>query len=150
MNAKYNQIDIKEGRARAHKAGDTLVWLYGIVVEKHIDDEPDLSYLEDTDGKSEEDIAEDKKRLRDYGTTWWTCGIKASAQIYTSQNGREWLINEVSSGGLWGIEDDSPKEHFESVARQELANLRTVLLALGFSAEEIDREENTFSWRRML
>lgn len=64
-------------------------------------------------------------------------GIRAEAEIQTSEQGKDWLINHISSGGLWGIESDSPESYFKEVAQQELAELEKLLLELNFTAEEI-------------
>ncbi len=65
-------------------------------------------------------------------------GIRAEAEIQTSDDGRHWLCNTISSGGLWGIESDSGDDYFAEVERDELAALRDALTEFGFTADEID------------
>ena len=68
--------------------------------------------------------------------------IKAEAEILTSSDkGQTWLINAVSSGGVWGIESDSDKEYFKEIADGELEELKDVLRELGFSQVECDQGE---------
>ncbi len=64
---------------------------------------------------------------------WCFIGIRAEAQIQTGSD----VVQDITSGGLWGIESDSGKEHLEETIREELANLKTELLALGFSSRAI-------------
>lgn len=63
-------------------------------------------------------------------------GIKATAEIYTSNDGKTWLINKVSSGGLWGLESDNTEGAFKEIEAEQLDELKDVLLALGFTAAE--------------
>jgi hypothetical protein len=64
---------------------------------------------------------------------WCFIGIRAQAQVQTSSD----VVQRTTSGGLWGIESDSGKDHFESIAREELAQLKTELIGLGFSRRAI-------------
>ena len=64
-------------------------------------------------------------------------GITAEAEIQTSDAGKYWLCNYISSGGLWGIESDSGEDYFKEVAENELAELEKHLLQLSFTADEI-------------
>ena len=63
-------------------------------------------------------------------------GVKATAEIYTSNDGKAWLINKVSSGGLWGIESDNEEKYLKEIEVEQLDELKDVLLALGFTAKE--------------
>lgn len=71
---------------------------------------------------------------------WGYIGIRAQARI-TTLHGRDGggcgVIQTISSGGLWGIESDSEKSYIESVQQEELAGLKSELLALGFSRRAI-------------
>ncbi len=75
---------------------------------------------------------------------WCYIGIRAEAQIQTGSD----VVQKITSGGLYGVESDSGREHIEETIREELANLKTELLALGFSKRAIAsafkniREEN--------
>ena len=63
-------------------------------------------------------------------------GISAEARVLTSTDGQNWLINTLSSGGLWGIESDAGS-YITEVEDEELENLKVVLKEYGFSDEEI-------------
>jgi hypothetical protein len=72
-------------------------------------------------------------------------GIRAEAD-YTLTGS---VMQEASSGGLWGIESDSSPEYIAEVEAEELAELRKQLAAIGFSSraisaafKTIEREEN--------
>jgi hypothetical protein len=65
--------------------------------------------------------------------SWCYIGIRAEAEIQTGSD----VVQDITSGGLWGIESDSGKEHIAETIREELANLKTELLALGFSKRAI-------------
>jgi hypothetical protein len=64
-------------------------------------------------------------------------GISAEAKVLTSTDGENWLINTLSSGGLWGIESDGEKSYIKDVEEEELEHLKDVLKEYGFSEEEI-------------
>lgn len=63
-------------------------------------------------------------------------GIKAEAHVQFIEHG---TVQEIQSSGLWGIESDSGQEYFDSVAAQQLAELRCELEAVGFTTDEIDQ-----------
>ena len=82
---------------------------------------------------------QDYERMEAYNDEHWNMmGIRAQAEIHTSTNGTDWLINRISSGGLWGIESDSDKSYLATIARDEMSELKTTLLELGFSETEIE------------
>lgn len=74
----------------------------------------------------------EKGNLIDYG-------IKAEAEIRTSYNGKDWLINEVRSGGLWGISSDSDESYFTEIESEQLEELKDLLLEFGFTKKEINK-----------
>jgi hypothetical protein len=47
-------------------------------------------------------------------------------------------IQEVRSGGLWGIESDSDQSYFAEIEKEELSSLVTILEELGFERTAID------------
>jgi hypothetical protein len=69
-------------------------------------------------------------------------GIKAVATIHTSHDGNSWLINRITSGGVWGIEQGykGDEEDIQSIIEEQKDELRDVLLALDFPADEIDEK----------
>ena len=64
---------------------------------------------------------------------WCYIGIRAEANVQTGSS----IVQEITSGGLCGIESDSGKEHITETIQEELASLKTELLALGFSKRAI-------------
>lgn len=78
----------------------------------------------------------DNGELQDYG-------VKAEAEILTSDDGRNWLINKVSSGGLWGLSSDGTVEEFEDEAENQKMELIDVLQEFGFTIQEIEAVNTT-------
>jgi hypothetical protein len=70
--------------------------------------------------------------------------ISAVASIATSDDGKTWLMNEISSGGLYGIEIDSDESYLQGITAEQIAELRKTLLALGFTGEELNAAEITY------
>lgn len=75
---------------------------------------------------------------------WCYIGIRAEAEVVsggvqgrTSNGSPVHTIQQIRSGGLWGIESDSDRSYLEEVQKDELASLKTELLALGFSKRAI-------------
>lgn len=64
---------------------------------------------------------------------WQYIGIRAEAEIELTPDGRP---QTITSGGLWGIESDSG-DYIAEVTKDELADLKTQLRAIGFSARAI-------------
>ncbi len=75
------------------------------------DDDPDLSWLSQTDEQMGEGFAEHgAARLASFGESWRMIGIRAEAEI--SVGG---ILQTITSGGLWAIESDSSPEYLRSV-----------------------------------
>jgi len=47
------------------------------------------------------------------------------------------VLQDVSSGGLWGIESDSDASYLKEIEAEELSELRKQLYAMGFSKRAI-------------
>ena len=69
--------------------------------------------------------------LQDYG-------VKATAEIYTSDDGKTWLINKIQSGGLWGLSSDGTADDFEDEPENQKMDLIDVLQEFGFTIQEIE------------
>ncbi len=69
---------------------------------------------------------------------WHFIGVKAQAEVLSSQNGKEWLVNHLSSGGLWGIESDSGESYLDEVKRGQMEELKTTLKEYGFIPRQIE------------
>lgn len=77
----------------------------------------------------------DYKRMMAYSDgEYYYLGILAEAQVRLSKNA---TIQRFTSGGLWGIESDSGPEYFAEVEKEELADLKSTLIAVGFSRRAI-------------
>lgn len=73
-------------------------------------------------------VEQDYQRMEAYQRGHWhMVGIVAKALVVVGN-----VRQEIRSGGLYGIESDSDKEHLDSIAREELAQLRDILSKLGF------------------
>lgn len=87
-------------------------------------------------------IRQDYERMEGLNDqNWYYMGIRAEAEIAIPGGKMAWncdsTIQHITSGGLWGIESDSDKEYIASVEQEELSDLKTQLLALGFSKRAI-------------
>lgn len=71
-------------------------------------------------------------------------GIWAEALIKLTESD---LTQTISSGGLWGIESDSPEDYLREIEKAELDGLRRELLAVGFSNRQISRAINEMKAR---
>jgi hypothetical protein len=73
---------------------------------------------------------------------WCFVGVRAEAEI-AIDIGRSrcgaLLSQTITSGGLWGIESDSERSHLDEIASEQLADLKTQLLALGFSKRAVSQ-----------
>jgi hypothetical protein len=73
---------------------------------------------------------------------WCYIGIRAEAEIGigdVAEYPKKFNVTcqTITSGVLWGIESDSDESHIEETEKDELANLKQQLLALGFSKRAI-------------
>lgn len=106
-------------------------YIESIGVRARLDTDPDLSYLTFVDSG---DIERDRARLAEYGQSWHAIGIDAVAIVYVKG-----VRQELSSGGLWGVESDSDAPYLVEIAEEELDNLAAILLDLGFARTDIDK-----------
>lgn len=67
---------------------------------------------------------------------WCYTGIRAHAEYSIGTTGYA-VIQELASGGMWGVESDSDKEFIESVEHDELNELQKQLTAIGFGKRAI-------------
>lgn len=119
---KYNRID-------STKTGTLLKKIDKIIIERIYDEDPETSYLEQVGFED---------RLEQYKNDSFSfLGIRAKATILIPM-GNHYLIQEITSGGLWGIESDSDESYFEEVAKEELSALSEALLQLGFNKKQIN------------
>ena len=103
-----------------------------ITIERIVDEDPDLSYLqqdylEDSISGTERTkyIEQDKSRLDSYGNSWIMLGIRAKAEyLIPENNGQSAIIQYLQSGGLYGIESDSGEEYLQSIEKEEIESLK--------------------------
>jgi hypothetical protein len=89
-------------------------------------------------GLPEEDIRkycrQDYDRMESLNAgNWCFIGLRAEAEVQTGSD----VVQRITSGGLWGIESDSGREHLEETQREELAQLKDELIGLGFPRRAI-------------
>lgn len=100
--------------------------------------------IENYKGESTEDIRkyvrQDYERMESLQRgDWYYIGIRAEAEIAipSSRFADSDNVQTITSGGLWGTESDSDESYLESIEQDELSDLKTQLLALGFSKRAI-------------
>lgn len=81
-----------------------------------------------------EEAEQNYKRIMKYETgNLMDYGVEAEAVIYTSDDGgKNWLINKISSGGLWGLSSDGDEADFEAEENQQMEDLKITLKEFGF------------------
>jgi len=104
---------------------------------------PSFNYV-DKDGKAKPEntpeevqkyTRQDYERMESLNAGQWCyLGIRADAQIQLTKEGP---LQDMTSGGLWGVESDAGREHTEEIEGEQLTELRGQLLALGFSRRAI-------------
>jgi hypothetical protein len=68
---------------------------------------------------------------------WCFIGIRAEAEHSVGTSRAGYLAQDITSGGLWGIESDSDESYFAEVEAEELADLHKQLEGIGFSKRAI-------------
>ena len=71
---------------------------------------------------------------------WNFIGIKAKADIYFEENGVS-QYQEITSGGLWGIESDSDKQYIEECEKEQIEDLKEQLEHLNVDMSNFDEIE---------
>jgi hypothetical protein len=88
-----------------------------------------------TDPDRDEYALQDYERMEAYNHGDWRCiGIRADCK-YLIDN---WIIQEITSGGLWGIESDSGDDYLKEIAQEETFSLTIYLKEIGFTDKEIE------------
>lgn len=112
-----------------------------IEVIELVDEQPDLSYLEQyfasNDPTEKQYAKQDKARLDQYGHSWYMIGIRAKAVI--TING---TLETIETAGLWGTESDSDPSYLEEIGKEEKLELGEMLKEIGFSQSQIKEAEN--------
>lgn len=122
---------------------------------------PEYHYGED--GRDWQHVSEEEKRkvIEQYGSIWNACvayaeqdaerlaafnrgdwnmiGIMAEAEVLIPEDtipGPSWLIQHITSGGLWGIESNSGEEYFAEVEKEEITQLKGHLKTLNIEGAD--------------
>jgi hypothetical protein len=87
-------------------------------------------------------VRQDYDRMESLNAGNWNyIGIRAEAEYGIHAPGLEkgghYILQTITSGGLWGTESDSEESYLKSIEQEELSTLRTELKAIGFSTRAI-------------
>lgn len=83
-------------------------------------------------------VRQDYERMEAHNHGWCFQGIEAEAKVsltVDAQGNR--LMQDITSGGLWGIESDVDAAYLADIEKEQLAELREQLHAIGFSQRAI-------------
>ena len=111
-------------------------------IEHSLGDSRTLNYFNADNVEDMQQAQQNYKRIMQYENgSVCDYGITAYAKLSTDQDTVpvSFLINTISSGGLWGISSDSEQSYIKSVGKEQLIELKKVLLSLGFTKKEIDK-----------
>lgn len=116
--------------------------LRSIKVCKIVDEYPDLSHLDQYENSTDKDekkyYKKDQERKKAYNEDYWhMVGIRVEAKIGIGTE-KSRTIQTISSAGLWGIESDSDKDYFTTVAIEEADELRDQLDALNIDLADFN------------
>jgi hypothetical protein len=107
------------------------------------DEEPDLSFWDQTVDPDEQNDYEERKEAYRRGDFSFV-GVRAEAEITV-----DGILQTIVSGGLWGIESDSGDEYIKEVGGEEYTDLRRILKTLGVPTSELptEVEPSQIEWR---
>lgn len=123
-----------------------------ITITRDIDPDPDLSWLEEDcwndyqEGSTMPDGGVDygRNRIQSYQDgEWWCITIAARAKVLVPMDGSS-IIQQVESGGLWGIDYDpeTPKDerdaYLTEIEQEQVDEVRAILTALGIDHEDAE------------
>jgi hypothetical protein len=95
------------------------------------------NYKGETPEKIREYVLRDYERMERLQRGGWDyIGIRAEAEVLIPSNDHS-IAQEITSGGLWGIESDSDASYLKEIEDEELSELRKQLYAIGFSKRAI-------------
>lgn len=101
---------------------------------------PVENYLGESPENIRKYVRQDYERMESLNASdWCYLGIRAEAKVVVVpfSNDHGVVVQRITSGGLWGIESDSDRSYLDEIQKDELANLKSELLALGFSKRAI-------------
>ena len=102
--------------------------------------------IENYQGETPEDIRkyvrQDYERMESLNRgDWGYIGVRAEAEILIPASGEpaHYVRQEITSGGLWGVESDSDAGYISEIEAEQVAELREQLQALGFSKRAVSK-----------
>jgi hypothetical protein len=96
-----------------------------------------MPYFNAENVENMEQAEQNYRRALDFGNGWYCVGIQAVASVTIPMGHDSAALQAITSPGLWGIESDSGKDYMREVAREELEQLRDMLLALGLPESKV-------------
>lgn len=111
-------------------------------IEHEPDDHRTHNWFNPGNAENKKDAQKDYERMMEYERgSWRMIGIRAEAETALDIGAGNWKIDHLTSGGLWGIEDDSEEKYIKEVEDEQLEELKGYLLEYGFTQEQIDSAE---------
>lgn len=108
---------------------------------------PSFNYVDKSgkpvDGLSPEEVRkytrQDYDRMESLNAGHWAyIGIIAVAEVgISTDGGKTFKLDRLTSGGLWGIESDSDRGYLEETEQEELSQLKELLQGYGFGRSTI-------------
>jgi hypothetical protein len=72
---------------------------------------------------------------------WYMLGVQAVCRLKISYDGgKNWHLQDIHSGGLWGIESDSEESYIKEQEDEQLDELKRLVVTLGVPQEVADEE----------
>lgn len=110
--------------------------------DEHYDYDGDIepSPWEPSEGEEVRQRMEERKE-RYMAGEWWMVGVRAAATIRWADEAHpdgHYLIQTISSPGIWCVESDAGEEYLNEIYKGELDTLRDMLKAMGFSDTDIE------------
>ncbi len=115
-------------------------------IEHDLNDHRTFNYFNADNVENMKQAKQNYKRVMEYENQQ-VCdyGIIAEAEISTSiYNETTFLINTLTSGGLWGVSSDRGESEFKEAEKGQLEELKEVLKSFGFTAKEINKVKVEF------
>lgn len=104
------------------------------------DDDPDLSWLDQTDDQMGDGFEQSaRERIAAYNNGEWSM-VGVVVTLYGERDGMQrWEHEEIAKASLWGIESDSEPSYFQEVANDLLASdLGSLLAELGINPADVE------------
>jgi hypothetical protein len=98
-----------------------------------------LNWFNPCNATTKKEAKEDYERyLGLENNEWYFIGIKATAHTAVSIGQGSWKLDQITSGGLWGIESDTDEKYLKEIEQEQLAEVKDYLKEYGFTDEQIN------------